>query len=34
MCGYPSLQISTLFLKKHMNTTPKEYRDVNSEVML
>ncbi|MFH3878828.1 AraC family transcriptional regulator, partial [Acinetobacter baumannii] len=34
MCGYPSLQYFYSVFKKAYDTTPKEYRDVNSEVML
>ena len=34
MCGYPSLQYFYSVFKKEYDTTPKEYRDVNSEVLL
>lgn len=34
MCGYPSLQYFYSVFKKEYDTTPKEYRDQHSEVLL
>nr|WP_312887894.1 AraC family transcriptional regulator [Enterobacter kobei] len=34
MCGYPSLQYFYSVFRKEYDTTPKEYRDRHSEVLI